>query len=66
MRAIVLRGGPAGLLRVHHIAGTEIPEKVTVAYYGLHVHFVPAGDVEVVDGEELPVFRFSYSTVIAE
>ncbi|ARZ72537.1 DUF5988 family protein [Streptomyces sp. HU2014] len=55
-----------GLHRVHHVAGSELPEKVTVAYYGLHVHFVPTGDVEVVDGNELPVFWFSYSTAIAE
>ncbi|MET9418699.1 DUF5988 family protein [Streptomyces klenkii] len=66
MKAVLLTGGPAGLHRVHHVAGSELPEKVTVAYYGLHVHFVPTGDVEVVAGNELPVFRFSYSTAIAE
>ncbi|WKK23948.1 DUF5988 family protein [Streptomyces olivoreticuli] len=66
MKTVLLRGGPVGLHRVHHVVGSEVPEQVTVAYYGLHVHFVPSGDVEVVDGCELPVFRFSYSTAIAE
>ncbi|WKK21939.1 DUF5988 family protein [Streptomyces olivoreticuli] len=66
MKSVLLKGGPVGLHRVHHVEGGELPGKVTVAYYGLHVHFVPSGEVEVVDGEELPVFRFSYSTTIAE
>ncbi|MFD4910592.1 DUF5988 family protein [Kitasatospora purpeofusca] len=66
MAAIVLTGGPDGLGRVHHVAGIEIPEKVTVAFHGQNVHFEPTGTVEQVEGSELPVFRFSYRTAIAE
>ncbi|WP_331767568.1 DUF5988 family protein [Embleya sp. NBC_00896] len=66
MTEIVLVGGPSGLGPVYRTEGTDTPDKLQVAHYGQHVHFERTHDVEVVDGRELPVYRFSYSTAIAE
>ncbi|QCX82469.1 hypothetical protein C9F11_44505 (plasmid) [Streptomyces sp. YIM 121038] len=63
---VVLRGGPSGLARVWQIPGRVRPEKVTIAYYGQHQHFVRTTETKTTEGQSLPVFRWSYSTKIAE
>ncbi|MEV0501580.1 DUF5988 family protein [Streptomyces spectabilis] len=63
---VVLRGGPGGVARTWRVAGAEVPQKVTVPYYGRHEHFERTSEVEVVDGREVPVFAWSYRTKIAE
>ncbi|MCI3928024.1 DUF5988 family protein [Streptomyces sp. AN091965] len=65
---VVLAGGPSGMARLHRLpAGqTPEPERLTVAFYGQHQHFERTGDNETVDGCEVPVFRWTYRTKIAE
>ncbi|MGW2369475.1 DUF5988 family protein [Streptomyces sp. NPDC001667] len=63
---ILLRGGPSGVAPLWQAAGGELPEKVAVAFYGRHEHFVRTAETEAVDGRQLPVFQWSYSTKIAE
>ncbi|MET9644832.1 DUF5988 family protein [Streptomyces syringium] len=65
---VVLVGGPPEMARVYripdwHAAGSG---RIAVAYYGQHQHFEPTGETELVAGQLMPVFRFSYSTAIAE
>ncbi|MEU2512508.1 DUF5988 family protein [Streptomyces syringium] len=67
-RLVVLVGGPPEMARVHRmpdrIAGDATG--IVVAYYGRHQHFEPTGGTELVEGHRVPVFRFVYSTAIAE
>lgn len=66
MITIVVRGDPEGLAAVHQFDGLGLPEKVAVAFYGRHQHFDYTGEAQVVEGFRLPVYRFTYSTAIAE
>lgn len=66
MMTVVLHGGPDSLDRIVRTPGVEIPEQVTVDFYGRHEHFTRTGEVEPVEGVDLPVYQWSYSTAIAE
>ncbi|MFD3925648.1 DUF5988 family protein [Streptomyces sp. NPDC058614] len=66
MITIVVEGGPEGIDPVRRLDGAEMPGNVTVAYYGRHQHFEHTGRTQIVEGRRLPVFRFTYSTAIAE
>ncbi|WP_243727614.1 DUF5988 family protein [Actinocrispum wychmicini] len=63
---IVLEGGPRGLAGVCRVSAVAMPARVTVDHYGRHEHFERTDGVETVDGQQVPVFRWSYSTAIAE
>ena len=43
-----------------------VPDCIAIPYYGCHQHFERAEDVARVDGQLVPVFRFTYRTAIAE
>ncbi|QHC23458.1 DUF5988 family protein [Streptomyces sp. GS7] len=63
---VVVEGGPLGLGRVQQL-DIEMPvDRVVVAYYGRHEHFELTGEKARVEGHDVPVFRWSYSTAIAE
>lgn len=66
---VVLRGGPSGLPCHYRLPlgrpGVE-SALLVVAYYGQHQHFKRTGETECVEGRRVPVFRFVYSTAIAE
>ncbi|WP_172384153.1 DUF5988 family protein [Streptomyces sp. MNP-20] len=66
MITIVTDGGPEDMGRVRRIDQEEIPERWVVAYYGRHQHFERTSATELVGGLRVPVFRFTYSTAIAE
>lgn len=66
MAEIVLVGGPDGLGELPRMAVAGDPERLTVDYYGRHQHFQRSGEFQLVDGRRVPVFRWSYSTAIAE
>ncbi|WP_380282450.1 DUF5988 family protein [Kitasatospora purpeofusca] len=67
-RAVVLEGADDSL----PAAVTEAEEpvlngsQVLVTRRGQHQHFERSGGTEYVDGQLLPVYRWSYSTAIAE
>ncbi|MEW2581520.1 DUF5988 family protein [Streptomyces syringium] len=65
---VVLVGGPPEVARVYRLPDRAAAgfERVVVAYYGRHQHFEDTGETELVEGQLVPVFRFSYSTAIAE
>lgn len=66
MITVVLEGGPTALLGARDVVPGVGLEKVAVAYYGRHEHFEATGTTREVDGVLLPVYRWSYSTAIAE
>ncbi|MGX9883888.1 DUF5988 family protein [Streptomyces sp. NPDC002276] len=66
MITIVVDGGPEGMARVRRIDVRGIPDRWVVAYYGRHQHFERTGTTELVEDRPVPVFRFTYSTAIAE
>ncbi|WP_049717510.1 DUF5988 family protein [Streptomyces caatingaensis] len=65
---VVLLGGPPELPRVYRIPdGADLTSPcLVVAFYGRHQHFTDTGVREQVRGRMVPVFRFAYSTAIAE
>ncbi|MFI1801199.1 DUF5988 family protein [Streptomyces sp. NPDC020379] len=63
---ILLKGGPYGLDGVEYTAAARAAEKISVAFYGQHLHFERTGEVEVVEGRQILIYAWSYSTAIAE
>lgn len=57
--------GPEGLMRLTHATTTQ-PDRVTVAYGGRHQHFPRTQETRIVSGLEVPLYRWAYSTAIAE
>ncbi|MEH6374746.1 DUF5988 family protein [Streptomyces sp. KLMMK] len=57
-----------GLPRLYRMVNGQCvdPTRLVVAFYGQHQHFEDTGEMELVEGRLVPVFRFSYSTKIAE
>ncbi|MEU0876313.1 DUF5988 family protein [Nocardia brasiliensis] len=66
MAIIVLKGCPNGMDRVQEIDGAEIPDRLTLDHCGRHVHFEREIECAVLDGNSVPVFRWIYTTAIAE
>ncbi|MBD0746745.1 DUF5988 family protein [Streptomyces sp. CBMA152] len=66
MITIVVEGGPEGLGRVWEIDAPVVPERWVVAFYGRHQHYERTGATVLVEGRQLSVFQFTYSTAIAE
>ncbi|MGK5544301.1 DUF5988 family protein [Streptomyces sp. URMC 127] len=64
----VLLGGPSGLPSPYRLPPgfASGSARLTVAYYGRHHHFERTDEMRLVQGRPVPVFRFSYSTAIAE
>lgn len=63
---IVIEGGPRGLPRVQHISEATVAERVIVDNRGRREHLERTDSVEVVDGQQVPVFRWLYTTTSAE
>ncbi|MEU4111765.1 DUF5988 family protein [Streptomyces sp. NPDC027717] len=65
---VVLLDGPTGIPRVYRCPGELMPgtDKIAVAHYGRHEHFERTDEVEDFRGSKLTIFRWSYSTKIAE
>ena len=64
---VVLLGGPESLpvaARILEVA--DLSDKVKIAYGAGYEHFLPSDETSVVDGEQLPVFRWCGATRIAE
>ncbi|MEU7318400.1 DUF5988 family protein [Streptomyces sp. NPDC007083] len=57
--------GPGGLMRL--TAGTtHTTRKIVVPHYGRHQHFERAHTTKSASGMDVPVYRWTYSTAIAE
>ncbi|MFD7631927.1 DUF5988 family protein [Streptomyces sp. NPDC056652] len=69
-RMVALRGGPPELPRLYRLpddaADAADASRVVVAFYGQHQRFEATAETELVNGQQVPVFRFVYSTAIAE
>ncbi|MEW2581032.1 DUF5988 family protein [Streptomyces syringium] len=65
---VVLVAGPPEMARMYWLPGRHAAgsDRIAVAYYGQHQHFERTGETELVEGQLVPVFRFSCSTKIAE
>lgn len=63
---IVVEGGPEGIERIRQIDAQEVPERWTVSYLGRHQRFERTDATVQVGDRQVPVFRFAYSTAIAE
>ncbi|MEW2581260.1 DUF5988 family protein [Streptomyces syringium] len=65
---VVLAGGPSEMARVRQLpaGGGGNSTRIAVPFYGQHQHFEHTGETEVVEGRQVPVFRWTYSTAIAE
>jgi hypothetical protein len=64
---VVLVGGPESLpaaARLQEV--TDLTDKVKIAFGAGYEHFLPSGETSIVDGEQLPVFRWCGATRIAE
>jgi len=64
---VLLVGGPEsipGSLRIQEVI--DLADKVKLAFGAGYEHFLHSGEVSVVDGEQLPVFRWCGKTRIAE
>ncbi|MEV7777624.1 DUF5988 family protein [Kitasatospora sp. NPDC088351] len=66
-RSVVLEGRPDSLpTDPSDVDPATGGAQVVVTRCGQHHHFERSGGTEYVDGQLLPVFRWSYSTAIAE
>ncbi|MCM1965105.1 DUF5988 family protein [Streptomyces sp. G1] len=63
---IALEGGPSEIPRTRTVHAVARPEKVSVAYYGRHEHYEFTGCHVPVGSESAPLYRWTYSTKIAE
>ncbi|MFF2026243.1 DUF5988 family protein [Streptomyces sp. NPDC058171] len=65
---VVLSGGPPELPRVQRLPEGTVADaaRLILAFYGRHQRFVRTAETELVEGRTVPVFRFDYSTKIAE
>lgn len=67
IRRVVLSGGPrtlsdGGVVELDQPAA----DKVKIAHAAGYEHFLPNGEIQVVDGESVPVYVWSDRTRIAE
>lgn len=67
-RWVALVGGPPGMTRVQlaPLDSGGDASRVLVVFYGRNKHFEITGEAEWAEGRLVPVFRFAYSTAIAE
>ncbi|WP_326725556.1 DUF5988 family protein [Streptomyces sp. NBC_00243] len=66
MITIVVQGGPRDLGPVHRIEAESPPDRLVLPFYGQHQHFERIDRTERVEGRDVPVFQWTYSTAIAE
>ncbi|MFE7114172.1 DUF5988 family protein [Streptomyces sp. NPDC057654] len=62
----LLEGGPRGGPEQTRVAEAQLPDRVAVIYLNGREHFEYTGRSVDVDGRSCPVFRWIYSTKIAE
>ncbi|WP_369172836.1 DUF5988 family protein [Streptomyces sp. R28] len=65
---VALEGGPEGLPSVCRVEDAVLAdrERVVIAYCGRNEHFARTGETRRLADGEVPLFRWSYGTVIAE
>ncbi|KOV10753.1 hypothetical protein ADK60_37060 [Streptomyces sp. XY431] len=65
---VFLEGGPEGVPCTCQISDLALADsgRAVVSYCGCNEHYESTGEMEKVAGQFLPVFRWSYSTRIAE
>ncbi|QCX82934.1 hypothetical protein C9F11_46935 (plasmid) [Streptomyces sp. YIM 121038] len=63
---VALEGGPVALPSTTALTGNRMTDKVSLIYLNGREHYVRTCEVREVGGRLLPVFRWSYSTKIAE
>jgi hypothetical protein len=64
---IILSGGPVELSAAElAIPSAELGRTLKIGYQSGYEHFVHDGECRLVDGAEVPVFRWSCRTKIAE
>ncbi|MFE3203784.1 DUF5988 family protein [Embleya sp. NPDC055664] len=63
---VALTGGIPEMPAVLVVNGPGIPEKVSVAFRNGREHYEYTGGAVELDGAHLPLYRWSYSTRIAE
>jgi uncharacterized protein DUF5988 len=66
MITIAMEGAPEGMERVQRLDTGQIPERLTITYYGRHHHFERTEKTVEVGADDVPVFQWTYSTAIAE
>ncbi|MET9258993.1 DUF5988 family protein [Amycolatopsis sp. NPDC004079] len=66
MTTILLAGGPASLDPVRTLPDGRLPRRLSVDHRSGHEHFERTDGRDVVRGELVRVFRWSYRTAIAE
>ncbi|MEV5839736.1 DUF5988 family protein [Nocardia sp. NPDC052112] len=59
-------GGPVALNGPYWVADTVLSDRLTVDHHSHCAHFEQADRIEVIDGQLLPVYMFSYLTAVAE
>lgn len=57
--------GPGGLMRLT-VGTTDTARKIVASHYGRHQHFEYAHTTKSTSGVDVPVYRWTYSTFIAE
>ncbi|WP_143658098.1 DUF5988 family protein [Embleya scabrispora] len=63
---VALTGGFPEMPSMLVVAGPDIPDKVSIEFRNGREHYEYTGGVLDLDGASLPLFRWSYSTRIAE
>lgn len=51
---------------MHRIEAESPPDRLVLPFYGQHQHFERIDRTERVEGRDVPVFQWTYSTAIAE
>jgi hypothetical protein len=65
--SVLLKGGPDDLPGVATVdVSHQLPDRITVDHFGRHEHFEFTGNHDDDAGGGHPVFRWLYSTAIAE
>lgn len=59
---VMLRNAPDGMDPVQMVRAADVPDRLTLPFYGRNQHFERTDETEL----EMPVFRFTHSTAIAE
>ncbi|KOT48714.1 MULTISPECIES: DUF5988 family protein [Streptomyces] len=65
---VVLRDGPVTLEGIRQVAAclTVDSERAIVAHCGNNEHFTRSEKTEIIDGESVRIYVWSYTTAIAE
>ncbi|WP_159400730.1 DUF5988 family protein [Streptomyces sp. XY431] len=65
---VALEGGPEGApcaCRVEDLSLVDT-ERAVISYCGCNEHYASTGEMQEVEGQDVPLYRWSYRTRIAE